>query len=168
MQTFKNDEEKAKYHKTVIDVAKEMGEQDKTKEELAKIGELIRTQDNRITSHPMFAVQQKVRDWGYDSLYCDDYAWVKNDDEWIVADDEESEKLEEEDNEVYGDIGSWERVYYKDRWEYVTICLTEKACNDYIARNRHHLNEPRTYVYSGYRNYEWQLIREALMKGKLA
>lgn len=39
------------------------------------IGERLRTQDNRITESPMFCVQEKVRDYGYDPAWRDDICW---------------------------------------------------------------------------------------------
>src|SRR5207342_1777997 len=41
---------------------------------LAEIGELIRTQDNRITSEPVFVVEQRTRIYGLDTDYTESVA----------------------------------------------------------------------------------------------
>lgn len=45
---------------------------------------------------------------------------------------------------------------------FVTCCFTAKGCEDYIAANGHNLKKPRIYVESGYRNREWEIMREFL------
>ncbi len=44
--------------------------------ELAQIGERLRTQDNRCTSNPMFCVQEKRREYGFDSRWTDNHVWI--------------------------------------------------------------------------------------------
>jgi len=117
---------------------------------LREIGEEIRTQDNAGTSHPIFAVQQKVRDYGYGREYCDGVVWINGDG----------------DEAASGDTTGCERTYFRDRWEFVTACFTRVAAQRYIDENQHNLKEPRIYVYSAYRNREWQEIREALAADK--
>jgi len=129
---------------------------------LSDIGELIRTQDNRITSHPMFAVQQKRRIHGVDPDYSDGAVWVYVPDA-CPADSEETARLDalrQAGEPIHDD---YRRVGYVDRWEFVTACFTEKAALDFITRNGHNLHEPRTYAYSAWRNPEWQRVRDALM-----
>lgn len=126
---------------------------------LGGIAGLIRTQDNRCAAHPIFTVQQKRRDYGYDPDYSDDIAWLIDGD--AVTDQEEIQRLNEqyENDAVPGD---YTRTAYVDRWEFVTACFTEQGCKDYIAANGHNLKEPRIYVESGYRNAEWQSVLKAL------
>lgn len=47
-------------------------------------------------------------------------------------------------------------------FKFVTACFTEIGCQRYIAANGHNLNKPRVYVASGYRNEEWEIMREHL------
>ncbi len=94
-------------------------------------------QDNRMTSHPMFVVQQKRRIYGLGEEYTEQFATV---------DFEESE-----------------RVGYKDIFEFVTCFFTNKAAEEYIETNAHNLIEPRVYVDSGWRNKQWQAVRALLM-----
>lgn len=56
-------------------------------------------------------------------------------------------------------------MFYVDQWEFVTVCFTEQACEDYIASNGHNLNEPRIYAASAYGNREMIAIREMLKSG---
>ena len=131
---------------------------------LSVIGELIRTQDNRITDAPIFIVQQRRREWGYDSAYCDDYKWLETESgDYCEADAEQVELLEEKENELFESTDPWEKRYYKDHWDFVTACFTEQGCKDYIARNGHNLKEPRIYADGSYRNEEWRTVRKALM-----
>ena len=129
---------------------------------LKLIGELMHTQDNRITEIPLFVVQQKVRDYGYSDDYAEGHIWVdkesaeEEDDEATIA------KLDKADIE-WDDIDTHRKVGYKDRWEFVTACFTEQGCKDHIKINGHNLGEHRIFAASGFRNLEWQLMREFLM-----
>ena len=127
-----------------------------------EIGELIRTQDNRITAHPQFIVQQRRRIYGVNHDFTDEYEWRDNEDSERVATEDEVGQLEHpfEDHNLGGD---WEKVGYVDIWEFVTACFTEKGCEDYIAANGH-LNSPRIYAASAYRNREFIDVREFLIK----
>ena len=133
-------------------------------EKLKDIAKLLHTQDNRITEQPIFIVQQKVRHWGYDSQYSDNYAWCDTDNEYIEADEEEALRLDEVEF-MCGDTGSWEKIYYNDTWEFVTACFTEQGCKDYLALNGHNLNEPRIYAEGSCRNEEYRRVRKAIMDG---
>ena len=82
-----------------------------------EIAELIRTQNNRITSHPIFCVQERY--WTYD--------------------------------------GEGERA---DIWRIVDVCFTQKGAEAVIAKYGYEMVNPRIYVASGYRNPEWQAMRE--------
>lgn len=127
---------------------------------MQRIGELIRTQDNRCTSEPLFLVQQKKRMYGMDPDYCEDYDWISEDHE-VVANEIERAGLDALEDKGK-DITGWEKAYYVDQWEFVTVCFTEQACKEYIEANAHNLNEPRIYAASAYRNREMIAIREFL------
>lgn len=114
---------------------------------LEALGQEIRTQDNRITSHPVFAVQQRVRDCGFESGYSDEAVWHHPDDPERVS--------------AVARPG-WTKVRYRDRWEFVTACLTEKGAQAFIDVNGHNLTDPRIYAYSAWRNEEWIGLREVL------
>lgn len=128
---------------------------------MQRIGELIRQQDNQCTSDPLFLVQQKKRIYGIDSNYSEDYEWLREDDPEHVADRIERAGLDALELEGEDTTG-WEKIYFLDIWDFVTVCFTQKACEDYIAANKHNLNEPRIYVHSSYRNREMIAVRAFL------
>jgi hypothetical protein len=129
----------------------------------------LNTQDNRITSDPIFLIQKKVRDWGIEKGYTDKYVWANPDDEYIEADEEKSKQLDEDDDnwDIKEEDECWKKMYYRERWEFVTACFTEKAADDFIAANKHRYGEMRTYVDSLYRNDEMRELRNLLLGGKL-
>jgi hypothetical protein len=121
---------------------------------LPSIGERLRTQDNRCTAEPMFCVQVKVSDVGYDPNYADgDTVWI----------DMESGEFDivEPDTKGAKEFG------YKDRWETVMVAFTEAGAQDYIRQNGHnHRGELRIYVESFRRCEEMIAIRKHLMEMK--
>ncbi|EMK7848211.1 hypothetical protein ABGC85_004587, partial [Escherichia coli] len=87
------------------------------------IGENIRTQDNRITSDPMFCVYQK-REIVVDADY--DYDRIV----WVDEDGNEANKLQSRRLELLHENfreppEKWRRVAVKDIDEFVTCCFTE-------------------------------------------
>lgn len=130
------------------------------------IGKLIRTQDNRITDQPVFIVERQRTEWGYGIGHSDDYKWLNPENDYSEADEEETERLDELDNEC-GDTGNWQKVFYKHYWEFVTPCFTEQGCKDYLAQNGHNLGVTRIYAHGSYRNDEWQAVRKHLIDASL-
>lgn len=122
---------------------------------LKKIGEQIRTQDNRMTENPLFCVQIKVRDTGYDSAYSENKCWYSA---------RELEVVYEEPK----DLDGWEEFGYKDRWETVMVAFTEKGCQEYLDLNGHnnkrqaHNGDVRIYVQSFNRCPEMIAVRNEL------
>jgi len=121
------------------------------------IGEKLRVQDNRATSHPIFVVQQRLRIYGFDPTYGDRIAWL---------DDEKEVKgslalsLEAGYEKNHHEPDGYTRTAYRDEYEFVTACLTEAAADAFIEANRHNLCDPRVYAASGYRNSEWIAVRK--------
>lgn len=107
------------------------------------------TQDNRITSHPIFLVQQRYRIYGIGPDYTEDFVWINSDGNELSVVDPGSDDVT--------------KVGIRDIWEFVSCFFTNKAAVEFIEANRHRLTEPRIYVHSGYRNYEWQRVRALLM-----
>ena len=134
-------------------------------EELRKIGELLRTQDNRITDQPIFTVQQKRLVYGFDPDYADGdehVAWLIED-QAIHKGDEGFAELEARYQEELVIPDDYTRTCYQVEWEFVTACFTEQGCKDYITSNGHNLKEPRIYADGSYRNHEYRLVRDWLM-----
>lgn len=131
-------------------------------ESFKTISENIRTQENRATSHPLFAVMQKreiVVDGDYDH---DRIVWWHSD--GYEASETKRRRLEllHDDSR---DTGEWRRLAVKEINEFVTACFTEQGCKDYLDANGHNLRYPFIYVFSAYRNAEFIAIREWLAKG---
>lgn len=140
--------------------------------DLAELRQRLLTQDNAGTSHPVFIVERKVREYGYDGNYHDATpCWVNSDDDLTFTADssEENEygwtfkRLEQFDSDLEDPPEGWSRTHYVDRWEYVQAFLTREGADDYMASERHNLGVARVYVGSADRNPEWQAIRELLM-----
>ncbi|EKP8433399.1 ead/Ea22-like family protein [Escherichia coli] len=154
---------------TVLALLDELEAQSKRIAELEKkaapdsfgiIGENIRTQDNRITSDPMFCVYQKREivvdaDYDYDRI-----VWV--DEDGNEANKRQSRRLELLHENFREPPEKWRRVAVKDIDEFVTCCFTEQGCKDYLAANGHNLRLPFIYVESGFRNAEYIGIRNWL------
>lgn len=127
--------------------------------EIAQLIENLKTQDSRMTNLPIFFVQVKNRVWGVEELASTGYVWV--DEDWEEVEDEKLIQNLEEGNPDYHQIyESYNQSYYRDEWINKQPFFTEAAAKEYIRINGHNLCEPRIYVESGYRNAEWELIRQ--------
>lgn len=126
-----------------------------------RIAENLRTQDNRITSHPVFVVFQKEEMVVSEEFDHDRIAWV-----WECGDGEVEDHTARRLEALHQgcrDTRGYSRYTMKSINRFVTACFTEDGCKDYLRQNGHNLNEPFIYVHSAYRNDEWQLIRNWLM-----
>lgn len=129
--------------------------------------EQLRTQDNAITCDPIFVVQEKARDYGLDTDYCEGVAWLHADGYGEVYDDE-WQRLEADYLVTMEEPENFIRTGYRDRWEFVQPFFLRSSAEAYIKTQAHrHSGELRIYVESAYRNPEWQAIREALMRGDM-
>lgn len=137
----------------------------KLPDEFYTIADNIRTQDNRITSEPMFCVYQK-REIAVDSdCDYDRIVWV--DEDGNEASELKSARLELLHENFREPPDGWRRVAVKDVDDFVTCCFTEQGCKDYLACNGHNLRLPFIYVKSGFRNAEYISIRNWLAGIKL-
>jgi len=129
---------------------------------LLAISERLKTQDNLATMHPMFCVQIKVRDVGYDTGYCENRCWHDSGNETTIYDDDKDFAGEPEGSE-------WDEFGYRDRWETVMVAFTRGGCEEYLELNGHndrrraHNGEVQIYVESFNRCPEMIAIRETLM-----
>jgi len=121
--------------------------------DLLDISDRLQTQDNQFTAEPMFCVQEKKRDVGYDPAYSEgSTVWID---------------MEGGDyTEVPPETPGAEEFGYKDRWETVMVCFTEEGCKDYLRQNGHNHGETRIYVESFRRCSEMIRIRKWLMSIK--
>ena len=121
---------------------------------LLDISERLRTQDNRCTAEPMFCLQIKMRDTGYDPNYASDIVWID-----MQSGDYEEVAPETPGAKAFG---------YNDRWETVMVAFTEQGLLDYMdldghnVKQRAHNGETRIYVESFRRCNEMIRVRQAL------
>ncbi|EBU7576468.1 hypothetical protein DK674_16345 [Salmonella enterica subsp. enterica serovar Newport] len=129
-------------------------------ESFSTIGKNILTQDNRITSDPMFCVYQKREivvdaDYDYDRI-----VWI--DEDGNEANERQRMRLELLHENFREPPEKWRRVALKEIDDFVTCCFTEQGCKDYLACNGHNLRLPFIYVKSGFRNAEFISVRNWL------
>lgn len=130
---------------------------------LFEIGELIRTQDNRITDQPFFAVMVKREIISSEDHDYDRICWVENQSgDYCEATDTQHRRLEAIYQAKYEVREGWDRYAMKEIDVFVTGCFTERGCKDYISRNRHNMNKPFVYAFGSYRNNEYQVVRNFL------
>lgn len=133
--------------------------------ELSAIGELIRTQDNRITDQPFFAVMTKREIVASEDHDCDRICWVENQSgDYVEATETQYRRLEAIYQAKYEVREGWDRYAMKEIDVFVTGCFTEQGCKDYINKNGHNLNKPFIYAFGSYRNDEYQTVRKFIMQ----
>ena len=133
--------------------------------ELSAIGELIRTQDNRITDQPFFAVMTKREIVASEDHDCDRICWVENQSgDYIEATETQYRRLEAIYQAKYEVRDGWDRYAMKEIDVFVTGCFTEQGCKEYINKNGHNLNKPFIYAFGSYRNDEYQTVRKFIMQ----
>ncbi|MFG0782454.1 hypothetical protein ACF8O5_18685 [Raoultella sp. TYF_8] len=126
--------------------------------ELYTIGELIRTQDNRITDQPMFVVFQKREIIGSDEHSPSRICWVWDGEEVSELRAKRLEALYQDGR----DTRRYDRYAMQEVDEFVTACFTEHGCKDYLRQNAHNLRLPYIYACGSFRNNEYQLVRNWL------
>lgn len=129
-------------------------------ESFAVISENIRTQDNRVTSEPMFCVYQKREIVAHEDYDHDRIVWV--DEDGNEANERQRMRLELLHENYREPPEKWRRIAVKEIDEFVTCCFTEQGCKDYLACNGHNLRLPFIYVKSSFRNAEYIGIRNWL------
>ncbi len=127
---------------------------------IKQIGQAIASDDYKhATAEPIFLVQQKIRDYGYESGYEDGYDWIEDGE---IVTGLRAKRLTIREN-MGRDINSrYKMAYYKDRWEFVTACFTRAGAEAFIARQKHNLKETRIWVDSLFRNQEMIDLRNYL------
>ena len=126
--------------------------------ELYTIGDLIRTQDNRITDQPMFVVFQKLEIIGSDEHSPSRICWVWDGEEVSELRAKRLEALYQDGRDTRG----YDRYAMQEVDEFVTACFTEHGCKDYMRQNGHNLRLPYIYACGSFRNNEYQLVRNWL------
>lgn len=146
-------------------LAVENAELKRERSEITAIGELIRTQNNRITDQPFFAVMTKREIIGSEDHDCDRICWVENQSgDYVEATETQYRRLEAIYQAKYEVRDGWDRHAMKEIDVFVTGCFTEQGCKDYINKNGHNLNKPFIYAFGSYRNDEYQTVRKFIMQ----
>lgn len=130
----------------------------KLPDELYAIAENIRTQDNRCTDQPMFAVMQKREIIGSDEHSPSRIVWCWDGEEVSELCASRLEALHQGCRDTRG----YDRYAMQEIDEFVTACFTEQGCKDYLARDGHNLRLPFIYAFGSFRNSEYQFIRKWL------
>lgn len=136
----------------------------------------LRSQDNYGTSHPIFQVQQEFRIL-CDAEVADDSYWeqVRSANDPTVpmtpALEATLDHMEQDSSSywsedcIYHLNTLFRRAYFQNECKVIAQFFTNTAAEEWIARNRH--NYPNgslnIYVDSGWKNPEWQLVRDFLM-----
>ncbi|EOI2402667.1 ead/Ea22-like family protein [Klebsiella pneumoniae] len=126
--------------------------------ELYTIGDLIRTQDNRITDQPMFVVFQKREIIGSDEHSPSRICWVWDGEEVSELRAKRLEALYQDGRDTRG----YDRYAMQEVDEFVTACFTEHGCEEYLRQNGHNLRLPYIYACGSFRNNEYQMVRNWL------
>jgi len=133
--------------------------------------ENLKTQDNYITSDPIYTVQKLKKIYGLDLDYGEYYDWINNENDFYVADSKLKAELDRayilnRSSFTYDDeiiiVNGWEKSFFYAEWETIETFLTEKSAKDYIELHKHRYpdSELKMFVASGYRNPEMRAIRE--------
>lgn len=120
----------------------------------------VATQDNRMTRAPVFEVLERedVAGTVEDYTMADREVFVDVDgDEYEPTDFATKEKCR-------NGVGGRSTVNIVHKWNVVATLFTQRGADDYIARHKHNYAPLRVHVASGYRNAEWEVIREHLLR----
>ena len=137
-----------------------------TAEQLTALSTELRTQDNACTAEPMFVVYQIKRIYGLDPDYTEETTWThsegeETDPEIIAA----LEALDDAGSPTIHDGTAYERVGYIDIDQFVTVCLTRKGAEAFIAQMKHRLNKPHIEAQPASNLVSMCQIRNPLMGG---
>lgn len=118
-----------------------------------------------------------MRRYGFTEDYADKFVWLCEGEE--ITDDELIAKLNEVDDNWESEeefdktakkngeyeFSDYEKVYYREDWEFVTLFFTEKSAREYVATKGYRHGELRLYVDSAYNNWELKAII-GMLEGK--
>lgn len=122
--------------------------------------------NDHCTRDPLFIVERRDRIYGFDPQYGDTYVWLDSNNEHTEADERTAKRLDALDDGGRTFRG-WEKVYYEDRWKYVSAHLTKEAAQAYIVRKKHDYAELRVYVDCQLYCNEFNAIIAGLLDGKI-
>ena len=128
----------------------------------------MRMQNNRATQHPLFIIQERVKEVCAEG-YEDGYMFLTED--CLEMEEEElCEDCASDDSRKAPCVGCgfYRREPFKFEWktkDRYGVFFTEKACVDCLNSNRHHFNgSTRTFVIGAWRNPEMVAVMQAIIK----
>lgn len=151
--------------------------------DLKKIAEEIKTQDNMATADPIFILfdHEKVptdSDYSDEILYCyngsGDHCEIGTTKEEVLEFCKDNDIALPEDIDKY-DIAFEDfideteglfKIHYLKKRVYQQCFFTKKSAEQYLKSNKHHFKDPLIWCDTLYRNYEMQAIRNALIHGE--
>jgi hypothetical protein len=134
-------------------------------QELRKIGELLRTQDDQFTADAIFIVERKRIVTGFDTDYCESHqiVWAIEDRMYFEGEDYFKE-LEDEFKRTEKQREYHTRTGFIVHWDFVQLFFTQSAADEFIAKHGHKYGgDLRFSVEGAYRNNEFQTVRNWLM-----
>lgn len=139
-----------------------------------EIGKKMREQSNRMTQYPLFVIHDKKRVYHVNSSEAD--GKERREEENFGWDDMRDficgscEALFDDDKELPEDCDSCDDgafIYFKEYDEIddsAGVFITEESCESHIEENRHHYDEPKSFVISAWRNPEMVLIMQTILR----
>jgi hypothetical protein len=118
------------------------------------------------TRNPLFIVEKRERVYGFDGDYSDQYEWHNSDDPEYKADKRTATRLDKLDDGGR-DTAPWKKVYYEDRWEFVSAHFTKEAAEAYVRRKHHDYIELRVFVECQIYCWEFNAIIDGLLAGRI-
>ncbi len=139
--------------------------------------------DDHCTANPLFIVQKLRRITGIDTDYDPQFFWTDQGGEVeydtpeefaqalaeFVAEGGEHDDFDpDHDDEVKsGDVTLFQKIGYQEIWEYECAHFTKEAAKAFIKRKKHDHRKLRIYVESQYWCWEFNMIVQALLDGRL-
>lgn len=132
---------------------------------LIDLGKKMNAQNNRMTAHVLFMVEEDVEipvpsDWDYDGKSRSEY-FDGELCESCTALAEENENIPDDCEDCPDECFDFYRMERRTTDDPGTF-LTAEACDEHIRLNKHHYTNPKSYGVSAWRNYEMQEVQKIL------
>ena len=150
-------------------------------DQLIAISKELNSQNHRGTAMPyIFQIQDKeqvpaaegngIQGWVYDGSLIHEPDEIRlaiyQQEEWDILDQKEANDkylcLDTHDREDILEKAGYREVWFDYKETYQNAFFTSKACDEHIARNRHHYTEPVNYLSHAFRNPEMEVVLKFL------
>jgi len=130
---------------------------------IKKIIESLRTQDNRSTDQPVFCVQEReflITEQGHH----DTIQWFKwSHGECNRVSDRLEKALDKREISSKAIPEGYQKFHLKENWRHVQSFFTEAGAKEFITADGHNHGELRIYAGGSFRNFEFRAIRDFLL-----